>query len=392
MTAHPLRTSSVLALAALVGCTDAASTDPAEQDPETGVAESARSHGVLYQRRTEAGTPEIAVGFPGGRVVPVRAVSGSLMPGSGPGPGQMAVSPDGKRMVFVSFEGGENRLIARPIRGTAADEVILARDVTSSVKAAWSPDGSQIAYVGRSRTSDSESDTVLLVPAAGGKARTIASVSTIAAGGCLAPSWSPDGKELAFALSFKLSTYRLRDGKTTDIVPDGDAILCGAQWSPDGKTIAYDAFFGSQPGVHRVARAGGAVTLVAADGSSARWSADSAQLAYLTFGEHDLLHVIRADGRDDRVLADSPVRLTGPQFVAGGNTILLEQIDDSAGTERLLTASTRGGAPADLGIEDAIPGMTYPVALPPGAASLDDAATGSVTWPPGPGATAQPGE
>lgn len=376
MSPHPLWTSCLLAT--LVGCADT----PAEPtEPDTATVEAVRARGILYQRLDAAGNPEIAIAFPGGRVASVREVAGSLMPGSGPGPGQMAVSPDGKRLAFVSFEGGEWRLIARPLRGTAADEVILARDAAFAVKAAWSPDGAELAYV----VEHGGVASVLLVPATGGTPRVIASASSNAASACFAPAWSPDGKEIAFSTLTKLSAYRVRDGRITDVFDAGGfTFVCDPQWSPDGKTLAFVDF----NGIQTVPRAGGAPRVVTASGANARWSPDGAQLSYLA---GSVVHVIRTNGHDDRVLGDtsSPFHVDPPQFLGDGKTVLFEQL---AGDEmRLVTVSARGGEPVDLGVDGGVVGMTYAVPLPAGAASYDEGAVGSVTWPPGPGVTGQPG-
>lgn len=353
MSAHQLRTSWLLALASFTGCADAPS-DEAARAPETVDSDAARAGGILFQRFNEGEGPEIVIGFPGGRVVSVRKLGGGFA-GDG-GPGQMALTRDGKRLAFVNFdeELHEWQLITRPLRGTIADEVIIDRNAFDVVKPAWSPDGTQLAYVGDTDTGTA----VLVVPATGGTPRVVTTVPFTGTPECVAPQWSPDGKEIAYATPYSLARVRVADGQVTSIDPgnDGD-LFCDAQWSPDGKSIAY-----TRAGdIQRIARTGGNPIVLATESERARWSPDGSQLAYLKFGA-DGLHVVRADGRNDRALAvTNQGGGDAPQFLADGKTILFEHFENGS---RLTTISARGGDPVDLGLEGAGPDITYPIVLP----------------------------
>ena len=150
-----------------------------------------------------------------------------------------ALSPDGSTVVYSSDRTGTFELYAKPL-ASGGREVQLTSDGNRNLEPAWSSDGKFIAYHA------AKSGGIWLIPALGGARRQLTEI------GCH-PAWSPDGKLIAFqseslhemiqpfASSATIWIVSVEDGKPRQITQAGDP--AGGHlfptWSPDGKHIAF---------------------------------------------------------------------------------------------------------------------------------------------------------
>lgn len=118
------------------------------------------------------------------------------------------------------------------------------------------------------------------------------------------PSWSADGKRLAFvrwtdAGLGEVRTIAASGGKSTAITPAGH--YARPRFSPDGKTVVFEKDRGgylssprasAEPGVYRVAATGGALTRITENGGNPQFGASN-----------DRIFVMEGDAKESRLVS-----------------------------------------------------------------------------------------
>jgi Tol biopolymer transport system component len=171
-------------------------------------------------------------------------------------------------------------------------------------RAAWSPDGTRIAYSGIQLNSVEVKSAILVADADGGRQQALAEGHD--------PLWSADGRQLLFLGGAEGNEVRLMgaDGASPRRIALGDV----AAWSPDGRLIAYGQRGAGGPAdarTHVVAAADPSVELVVVPGSLAGWSPDGRQVLIVrSSGAADELLRAPIDGGEAVSLASMPVSAT----------------------------------------------------------------------------------
>ena len=173
-------------------------------------------------------------------------------------------------------------------------------------RAAWSPDGTRIAYSGIQLNSVEVKSAVLVAASDGGQQQALAEGHD--------PLWSADGTQLLFLGGAEGNEVRLMgaDGANPRRIAIGDV----AAWSPDGRLIAYSERGPdgkADPRTHVVAAADPSVELVVMPGSFAGWSPDGRDvLVFRSSGTGIALLRAPIDGGDAVSLANLPLSAAVP--------------------------------------------------------------------------------
>jgi WD40 repeat protein len=309
------------------------------------IVEKRVRRGVTRKIQTAALVVVVVLGSAGGFVALVRGFTGGPQPGAGVRNGLIAFTdirtngfgPDGARIEddwHIYTMNPDGRSTAR-LGPDSVDEALYPT---------WSPDGSQLAFLGyagkRARSA------IYVMDADGRNVHPIYEVGDDQQVEGL--RWSPDGGRIGF----QLKAARGSDGGSWQparwtiwsLSTDGNDVrqitTSGREmhfsWSPDGRQIVFDRFtpFLDTPEGRSLASAEADLFVVNSDGSNERrltddgisrdpaWSPDGATVAFL-YGEHGDQRVatIRTDGTDRRVLVATPVMEGGISFPYGNAVV-----------------------------------------------------------------------
>jgi Tol biopolymer transport system component len=211
-------------------------------------------------------------------------------------------SPDGGKLAFVSTTiacptwgvcGAESTLYA--VRSDGTHLTPVAVDHGGFDEPSWSPDGKRLAY--------SSADGIHVVTADGaGVPRRISPIAVIAR----SPVWAPDGKHIAFlgVPATEVSRYNAdvwvasSEGAQERMLP---VTSWGApSWSPDSRTLAF-----GDDGIKTIRTDGSKLTRLTPspppewNDHTPRWSPDGTRVAYAKdgpWGDACTLWMVRVDG------------------------------------------------------------------------------------------------
>jgi TolB protein len=149
-----------------------------------------------------------------------------------------AISPDGKSIAYCSDRAGNWDIYVQPVDGGKAMQ--LTSDPAHEVHPSWSPDGKQLVFSCLGRQSGQWEMVVVDIDAPA-KRRFL--------GFGLFPRFSPDGTKIVFqkarlrgTRTFSIWTIDYADGEAnhpTEIAAATNAAVINPTWSPDGKRLAF---------------------------------------------------------------------------------------------------------------------------------------------------------
>ena len=215
-------------------------------------------------------------------------------------------SPDGRRIVFQRFAASGSELWIVGVDGRGLRRLTRPR-LGADMLPSWSRRGSLIAFV---RADDSREELerreIWLVRPDGRGLRRI-----VRGGWNITPAWSPDGRWIAWARSWRGNQQiwrMLSDGsRKTRVTPgfaNGDS---DPSWSRDGRRVAYSgstARVGLTIWVKPVVGGSARNVVGGASASDPDWSPDGRWIVFARHeGELTHLYLVRPDGTDLRPLA-----------------------------------------------------------------------------------------
>jgi Tol biopolymer transport system component len=227
---------------------------------------------------------------------------------NGPHDHEPVWSPDHQMIAFTR----DDTTTAPGIYVMHADGSKVRRVAPSSATYAefptWSPDGKQLAFVGTRGAGDLPDSRLLVVNLDGTGLHEV----TTGLAGSARVAWSPDGVWIVFFGSSNCDLCAIHPDRTgmhqlAALTPDSTAGFGFPSWSPDGLRIAFERDHSivamQADGSNQVALTSGA-----ADDEFADWSPDGNWLVFSRFisGAKGQLWIMRADGSDAVTVSQDP--------------------------------------------------------------------------------------
>ena len=215
-----------------------------------------------------------------------------------------AWSPNGRFVVFSRQVGTASRILIANARGRIVRRLTPAGAFADPT---WSADGKRIAYASR----EGRSRIVIVGNTGRARGQVLAAPTTIVS----RPSWAPGGRRLAYAEDAQTEAEGGGTSRIVVVNADGTGrrVLAGQAsdpaWSPNGSMIAYVSY------PTRLADTG-SIVIAKADGSGVRhltrtgvgetrpaWSPGAQRIAFTRVaGEKSTIVVVGADGSSERVV------------------------------------------------------------------------------------------
>lgn len=240
------------------------------------------------------------------------------------------------RIAYVAKSGGRYQLIVADSDGMNAVPILTSSEPI--ISPAWSPRGTQLAYV----SFESRKPSIYVQDVTTGQRRLLVSAS----GNQSAPAFSPDGQRIVYASSQAGGTQLFVinvDGSGNRRLTTSGAIDTAPHWGPDNR-IYFMSDRGGSPQIYRMAPEGGPAERLTFEGSynaNPRIAPDGKSMVFVRReGNRDTLAVLDFASRQVQGLTQGPVD-ESPSFAPNGKMIVYASVHAGRGVLAAVSADGR---------------------------------------------------
>ena len=253
-------------------------------------------------------------------------------------------SPDGRRIAYVSLDRrhlGEYTHDLRAMNADGTNDVaLIARSDDVLRSPVWSPNGQYIAF---NEDNAGRIPQIAVFDLNSRSAETLTSLFKAEN-----PLWSPDRQHILFEAIDRSKLYSSipeqsdvfvidADGSTLANLTDDDGWDRSPSWSPDGRRIAFSSDRNGEYDIYVMNANGSAVTqLTDAPGRDflPSWAPDGQRIAFLSTRDGDSgIYIMDSDGSNQTLLSDSPGNIGLLNWSPDGQRIVFSAFSSDTGSD-----------------------------------------------------------